>query len=549
MTARALFVLCACVLIASSQTARAQDPPTATVSGVVVDIRKQPVSRALVRITDTGSTRDWSALTDESGLFALSSVPHGRYRILTTRAGYIASGLGIMPNAQLDVGPTHDTTNLRVILRKGGSISGTILDEFGEPLQGTAFAIVRGAFGDAARPLATSYADSRGRYRLSGLPPGEFVIGARADERNNQPTLRMMDSGGRERFVTRAPTFHPAATSLANATMINVGSETDITGVDIRLQISSVTTGQITVRTEIGLVSRVSLQVNAPDGRHTVRTSPQQAPASTVTFSVPGMYPGRYLFIASAQAGDPARPFRVWAMHETTTDGLNPPTITMVLSRGARISGRAVFESDPPRERTTTFGLMPIGGLAFQTIEGMSGSLPRPPENKPSADMFTIEGVMPGTYVLQGGLRDAPEWTMKSAVLRGRDILDTPLELKGDDDLDGIVVTFTNQRTVLRGTIASATGEPSTDIALVVFSRDPRHWFIGSRRIQYVAPDRNGRYEIRGLPAGDYQIVALSDPFPFMTGIPTILGDLLDSGVRISLMDGEQKVQNLRGGG
>jgi hypothetical protein len=42
-----------------------------------------------------------------------------------------------------------------------------------------------------------------------------------------------------------------------------------------------------------------------------------------------------------------------------------------------------------------------------------------------------------------------------------------------------------------------------------VFADDPQRWTDGSRWVASARPDQSGRYQVRGLPAGAYLVIAL----------------------------------------
>jgi hypothetical protein len=59
-------------------------------------------------------------------------------------------------------------------------------------------------------------------------------------------------------------------------------------------------------------------------------------------------------------------------------------------------------------------------------------------------------------------------------------------------------------------------------------------------------PSTEGRFSFADLPAGDYLLVALTDADPGEWQTPEFLGTIAGAGVRISLAQGERKIQDLR---
>ena len=68
---------------------------------------------------------------------------------------------------------------------------------------------------------------------------------------------------------------------------------------------------------------------------------------------------------------------------------------------------------------------------------------------------------------------------------------------------------------------------------------------MGSRRVQTVAPGRDGRYTFTGLPPGDYIVAAAEWPgADFSDG--AVLSTLIALGSRITIADGGTQAQDLR---
>jgi hypothetical protein len=127
-------------------------PPTATVSGRVVDRREPEVALANVRVVlvasksdapdGPGSARGPTAITDEGGRFRIDGLPvDARYLIAATKVGY-RSHLG-SPTPRLVAGLNE--TRL-VTLMKGTRISGFVRDEDGRPVGAAAVRLFEESF-------------------------------------------------------------------------------------------------------------------------------------------------------------------------------------------------------------------------------------------------------------------------------------------------------------------------------------------------------------------------------------------------------------------
>ena len=139
----------------------------------------------------------------------------------------------------------------------------------------------------------------------------------------------------------------------------------------------------------------------------------------------------------------------------------------------------------------------------------------------------------------------APVWSLKSVVSNGVDTLDSALEVS-TADVSGIVITFTDRPTELSGRCSTP--------------RDVRRRSIGSSRSRRIArsgrwaraalrtarPDSEGKFQVLGLPPGEYCLVAITDLDQADLADPTFLEQLAAASIKITLAEGEKKKQDLK---
>jgi hypothetical protein len=110
-----------------------------------------------------------------------------------------------------------------------------------------------------------------------------------------------------------------------------------------------------------------------------------------------------------------------------------------------------------------------------------------------------------------------------------------------------LVVTITDKVSALTGTARDANGQPEPMATAAVFPADKTLWAppgMASRRVQTTAPARDGRYAFRGLPAGEYLVVATDWPADFFDN--KVLSMMMADAVRVTIAEGETKSQDLR---
>src|SRR5688572_4701984 len=229
-----------------------------------------------------------------------------------------------------------------------------------------------------------------------------------------------------------------------------------------------------------------------------------QPTAPNGSFVLAGIEPGDYYVLARTGGGGRAAGAggeRLWAMTEIRVDGRDVNGLALQLVPTASLSGRVVFDgTSPAAVPGITAALRAVDGRGFST---------QAPSAPPAADgAFRLEGIVPAAYRFGATM---PGWTMRTAVLNGREIADGAFDVPAGG-VDGLVVTFTNRPAEITGVLYDAAGRPTSDLSIVLFSSDPAMWFTGSRRTRpIVRPASDGRFTFGGLVAGDYLLAALTD--------------------------------------
>jgi hypothetical protein len=172
-----------------------------------------------------------------------------------------------------------------------------------------------------------------------------------------------------------------------------------------------------------------------------------------------------------------------------------------------------------------------------------------PPAGVINADgSFSIAEVPAGKYRLAAASN--PAWSLRSAVVNGRDLLDAPLEITSLQSLAGMTVTFTDRPTEITGTLFDALNRPTPEYSIVVFTSDRNLWGTAPRRMSgAVKLGSDGTFRVTGLPPGEYYLSAVTEATPSQLNDPVFLDQLVQVAVRITLAEGEKKQQDLKLGG
>lgn len=606
-----LHVVAATLIVASSAGAaitawQARDPARQTmtaavgsgaVTGVVVTdtTDPQPVRRATVRLSGAGATVRIVG-TDDRGRFVFDRLPPGRVTLSASKAGFVQTFHG---STQPGRGPgvpvavaDGQTVDITIRLLPGAVITGVITNGGGTAAPGVTVAAVNTrASGGSIQPPVRVVTDDRGVYRIFGLAPGEYLVSA-------LPQLRPADGRGAQsglgadvtavtdadvqraraastlgaptaptqpaRPVAYAPVFYPGTTDAAGAATIRVASGDERAGIDMPLSVVALARlagtladadGRPVATATVSLIPKRGDQPSPVDALiSSGALAFPRAIVSASAFSFTGVAPGQYTLVArtgsgqrgavAAEAGLPT----LWSVSDVTIDGTDRNDLALRLLPGLTVTGRYVFERgsaspvDPATLNLSLVAVNPIPGLpsTFRAAMQPDGTL-------------RIPSVAPGRYVARV---DVPasmagaRWTLKSAVVSGRDVADRPLVAASDGgELAGVIVTFTDRASAVSGRLVDVSGRPVTRYSIVVFTQDRSLWLPSARRIRAVRPATDGSFEVGGLPAGDYAIAAVDNAEDADLSEAGFLSEILAAAFKVTLTEGESKRQDFRVGG
>jgi hypothetical protein len=140
----------------------------------------------------------------------------------------------------------------------------------------------------------------------------------------------------------------------------------------------------------------------------------------------------------------------------------------------------------------------------------------------------------------------AQGWFVKSVRVDGRDVIDSGIEFKGNEELAGVEVVLTTQMAQISGTVKGADGKPAKDYAVVVFPDDKERWTPDSRYFGQARPDQDGRFKVLGLPDETYLVAALEYVDASDWRDPEFLDRLRDAATRVTAASGQSKELELK---
>jgi protocatechuate 3,4-dioxygenase beta subunit len=583
------------VLALGALVVKAQAPAAnSAIGGTVVDAATgKPVGAVLVTIVEGPNTPPLESspglhgragiLTGADGRFLFRDLAAGRYTITATKNGYAEGASGRRriggKAAPVASGDAQSPPDITVSMWKLGAISGTVIDEAGEPVVGAQLRVlaratsgVRGRYVLTGRPAST---DDRGIYRVSSLPPGDYLVVASAA--NVGARLAVYDQiaqSGRASGLVPAPpgtptgirigdaiagigrgnaipppplaghlfvyppTFHPSALDPERAAIVTLASGEDRGGIDLQLQ--PVPTATVSGRlVGPGLHGGEYVRLTRPRWQ-AVSDLDQDAPSTMADsddrFVLPAVPAGEYVVRTSTTEGSA----RYFVATPITVAGPEVD-VTAITRPVLRVTFRYEFEGETEKPAAPSGFVSPFllervdGGPA---PSGLSGGMSVEGRLQRGAGRFHLDGFEPGRYRVAVG--DSPTgWMFKSAMLNGVDVSETPFELSRD--VDDIVLTFTDRWSGVSGVVRGG-----DDVAAVlVFTANSQAWESCSRRCRTTTTGSQGKFGLSSLPPGDYYVVAIPEARSDGWTDPKMLDALARIATRVTILEGEYRTIDL----
>ena len=459
---------------------------------VVNSVTGEPIRNALVQVT-LDKTR--STLTQTDGSFQFRGLPEGTASVSARKPGFfnepdvhpLSRGL-----QRVVVAPDAPPVTLKLVPE--AVIFGTVLDEYGEPVEGMNVGLIRISMSTGRKTMehqAEVNTDELGKYRFAELLPGTYYLSA-SKWLDSAETARA--TGTRLRTKGYPTEYYPGVTDLNAAAPIKI-----VSGKQMQMDLSVAekslcrVTGSIT-----GYSEKQGADIQLMDATGALlNVTPEFDPVAG-RFQFVGLPQGSYTIRANAV--DNSGESRAAVRQVNVSSDVTNLNLHLAGTSNIPVVVRKEFSHGQPDENS----LQTLAPANIQLVARDGWK-----ETQPGSDLIAIQGdaspgqtaivnVEPGTYTAQV----QPTWGhVYSATYGSIDLLREDLTIDADAPAQTIEVVLRDDGANLAGTLTSR-GQRTSGAVLLVPARAPK-------LLRLEAADSNGNFQFSNLAPGNYTVVGL----------------------------------------
>jgi protocatechuate 3,4-dioxygenase beta subunit len=507
---------------------RAGEGPRSMAGGVVVSAQTgEPLGGATLTLSYNvqGRLSTLSVKAGPDGLFLFQQLAAGVYGLSARKAGFRSRSL----TGGVAVGENQARTGLEIKLDREPSIAGRVEDGEGHPVIGatvTAYALrwVRGRRIAVHGP--TTSTDDRGRYRLTALPPGRYVIGAAVVPLASEQATGDLDLG-------TGKSFYPSGGRAVEAVPIEVRYGQELTGINLRLlpRESFSVSGLVTDSETRGPCGSCMILAFNLEESYTLSQA-RSSVAPDGSYHVRGLTPGTYRIVAEKQAGG-----RTVISSRTIEVDRRDITGVHLFSGILRAQeGRVVLES-PPSGDTGGTGNEP--GIAIEVILGPSDGIGTAVSARVGPD-GAFRAINPPCETCMILVDNLPAGGYLQAVrAQGRELPAPEIEIPGGASPPPVELVVSFKSASLAGQLARAEGQgaerPHVEALLMLVPAANESPYL-SPQTTGIRPD--GSFQISGIPPGAYIAFAIPRSTKLDWGSPDVRKQMESFGRPVRLSAG-----------
>lgn len=522
-------------------------PKKATIEGVVVnETTKEPLRRAEIVLFRSGKNgirmgkgeSAYSAITDAAGKFRIENIEPGEYFLDNHKTGYVNSRAAFGASARLlKLGAGESPTDLRYSLLPQAIVTGRVVDDEGEPVQGASVLLLQSRYirGSARMmPAGQAQTNDRGEYRIINAQPGKYYVQANIQRTmlggGQPPTSSALAGAPITVFVA---TYYPSAAEIEQATRIEARAGLELSGQDITLRKEKVVKVSGKVFDADGSPAKQAYVMFAAADGYLGHTNMGAGVDSKGAFTANNVRPGQYTVIANKMDGQN----RQSAQTAVTVGDTDVTNVVLEMRPGLEAKGSMVLEGSDRKDfdfSSFFINMIPVDSSPF----GGAGAQAK------SDGTITISQLPPGHYtptVETGGA----EGYVQSIQVGGEDVY--------GKEVDAAALASGGLRVVVRLDSAKVAGTVEIpeerkanlrSLAVLFMPADPRQRNSGLSII--ARPDQTKSFEQKNVRPGDYLVFA-SEEFDYSSlEDPEVFAALEGNATKVSLARGESKQLTLQ---
>lgn len=463
---------------------------TGAISGRVLRAEDgHPLGKANVTLLPDAQGADSVTLrTSSNGTFEFKEVMPGLYRLRAERTAYVSQVYGQRgggPGIQVKVEEGRIVERIEFRLLRAGVISGSVVDEDQEPVEGVLVRAMRVIFspggGQQVNTVRSGRTDDLGNYRLPRLAPGNYYVSAGGSEG--------MSVGGRFSSTGYRTSFYPAVTSYQEATRIQVSAGEEVRRIDLTAYEGSTFTIHGLIVDRVPSDGKKQYNVGfAQGGAYAVRSVDRQ----DGRFALRGVAPGSYVVvgIVSGERGDQARAYRPVKIVDSDV------SVVIEVGRSAEVQGEARAEGD---------GEFSFSGLAVELVPETERGV-RPSGRIDTTGVFQMRDVPEGDYRFKLEGRSDQVY-LKEARCEGQDRVREPLPLVSGQVVEQCALVVGRDVATVAGAVTEKDKTISGAVVVMVPAEEDRRRV--ARHTAIGQTDANGQFQIRGVIPGEYFAFAM----------------------------------------
>lgn len=448
-----------------------------------------------------------TAITNADGQYQITNLPAGVYRISVYAPAHVIEGESRSSyeyGRTMTVAEGDDIENLDFSLTRGGVITGKVTDEYGKPViaEGVgAFRLDQQGRRDhaAAGQMLRWQTDDRGVYRIFGLEPGRYVVGAGA---SSEDALQPIGNRG-----SYKRTYHPDAVDESSARVIEVKPGGEVENVDIKLARAtrSYTASGRVLDSETGKpLAGVTLGCEFAKTAGSSFRMGDTVTNSNGEFRIEGLSPNTYIaYVFNPGQSD----FYSDRVSFDVADG-DVAGLEIKMIRGASISGVAEVSGtrEPAVLARASQAALRAEGAAQDTATLMMTLMQGGGVGTINSDgTFRIGGVRPGRMRIVAS--PPPELKGLTLARVERNGVETKeFEVAPGEQITGVRLVFTYGTSVLVGHVEIKGGELPLNarmtVRIVREGASPEEWWLAKQ----ASVDARGRFSIEGVSQGNYKV-------------------------------------------